>query len=399
MTESEPRSARSAPWPSRRGASLSVVAMAVVAGGVVAGPSVASAEALRIATGQPPSHAHVHGIRAYAETLKAETSLEPEVFEMSLLNLSEIPTGLRDGIAGMGNVITAYKPAEYAETNLIVNLSMLVTAGERVEMPSAAMSGAVMEYVLFDCPDCLGEFRAMNQVLLAAPSTEDYALLCTRPVHELSDFKGLSFRSGAANFGRWAEHVGGVKVSIPGNEIYEAMSQGVVDCAMLAIGDMVGANLLDVTRFVLDGVPGGVFAGIALNAVNRDLWQGLDDETRAVMIRASARLVADVLTRQHDLKREAIAAGEAAGVGFGTATPETLADYDAFVAQDVGSIAASFSDQYGLADVATKVEVASRLIEKWKALVAEAGTDPDALEQLYWTQIFSRLDPKTYAMD
>ena len=34
-------------------------------------------------------------------------------------------------------------------------------------------------------------------------------------IHSLQDMKGKRFRSGAANFGRWAESVGGVAVSMP----------------------------------------------------------------------------------------------------------------------------------------------------------------------------------------
>ena len=47
--------------------------------------------------------------------------------------------------------------------------------------------------------------------------------------------KGLKIRNGAANFGRYAEKLGAVKVAISGGEIYEAMSANAIDCAMVAI--------------------------------------------------------------------------------------------------------------------------------------------------------------------
>jgi TRAP-type C4-dicarboxylate transport system substrate-binding protein len=359
----------------------------------------AQAAEMRIAIGQPETHSHSYGLNRYAEYIEENTDIDTKVYQMSLLNLSEIPDGLRDGIVGMGNVVTAYKPAEYSEFNLIANLSMLATLGDVGEVPAAAMSGAVMEYTLFDCPECLAQFKAQNQVFLGSASTSPYILLCREPVKTLADLAGKKLRSGAANFGRWAEHVDGVKVSLPGNEIYDALSQGVVDCAMLSVTTLIEASHIDVTKALLFGVPGGVFAGLADNAVNRDVWQGLTDAEREVLIKGTAGLVADIVMYQRETELKAIELAKEKGLEIAYADDETMADYEAFVKDDLSVIAQEMSTQYGIADTDAKIATASALIEKWIGLTKDIGSgDVDALSEIYWTELLSKLDPSTYAM-
>lgn len=377
-----------------RGVRGLLLASATVAG--LAAP--AAAETVRIAVGQAGTHAHAYGLERFAETLEAETDLDTKVFGAELLNLSEVPDGLRDGIVSVGAVVTAYKPAQYTEINLIANLSMLATIGEAGDVPAAAMSGAVMEYVLFNCPECLDQFAAMNQVFLASASTSPYILLCREPVESLEAMAGKKFRSGAANFGRWAEHVGGTKVSLPGNEIYDALAQGVVDCAMLSVTTLIEASHIDVTKALLFGVPGGVFAGLAENAVNRDFWQSLSEEDRATMIKASARLAADIVMRQREVEIEATELAKSRGLQIAEADEATLADYEAFVEADLQVIAEEMAAQ-GVADAAAKVETGKALIERWKGLTKDvAAGEADKLAEIYWNEIFSKLDPATYGM-
>jgi len=372
------------------------LAMAVGLSVAVAAPS--AAETLRIAVGQAGTHAHAYGLERYAAYIVENTDLDAKVFGAELLNLSEIPGGLRDGIVAVGAVVTAYKPAEYTEMNLMGDLSMLATVGEAGDVPAAAMSGAVMEYVHFNCPECLDQFTAQNQVFLASASTSPYILLCREPVETLEAMAGKKFRSGAANFGRWAENVGGVKVSLPGNEIYDALAQGVVDCAMLSVTTLIEASHIDVTKALLFGVPGGVYAGLAENATNVDVWRGLTDEQRAVMIRASAQLAADIVMHQRNVEIEATELAKSRGLTIAEADAATLANYEEFVTSDLAVIASEMAAQ-GVQNAEAKVAQGAELIARWKELTKDiAAGDVEPLADLYWTEIFSKLDPSTYGM-
>ncbi|MDO9526059.1 MAG: hypothetical protein Q7J57_11090 [Gemmobacter sp.] len=387
------RSTQTFARPSRAAASLVGAAIAI---SVFTAP--VQAETMRLVVGQQETHAHFYGYERYAAWLKANSGIDPKVFGPSLLALPEIPNGVRDGVAGMGAVITAYFAAEFAETNLVANLSMLSTSGDTVDLPAAAMSGAMMEYVLLNCPDCLTQYKGQNQVFLGSASTSPYSLLCANPVVTLADMKGKKFRSGAANFGRWAEDVGGVKVSIPGNEIYDAMSQGVVDCAMLAVGDLIGASLADVTKAVHMGVPGGVFAGIAINNVNAGVWAKLPVTDRAAMIKGTATLVADIVTRQRQLELDAIAKANELKIAMTQADAETMTNYGVFVAGDLAVISTEFKTQYKLNDVDAKIAKVQELVTKWKGLTRDVGTDSAKLANIYWTVVLSKVDPATYGV-
>ena len=361
----------------------------------------AQADTLKVAVGFPPGSASAIGMENFAKYIEANSDLKVKVFPLSLLNLKETPPGLRDGIADIGYVLTPYYPAEYAETNLGANLPMLVTTGEQVPAPGAAMAGAMLEYVMLNCPDCLAEHKRQNQVYLGGAASTDYVLLCTNPIRTLDDVKGKKIRSGAANFGRWAEHFGATKVSIPGNDIYEAMSQGVIDCAMISAPELTNLQLMDVTKDITLRVPGGVFAGSGTSNVNRDTWMELTPDQRKVMFEAAARLLADISLDYNDLAKKNIADAKAKGIEVIEPPADMLAASEAFVKGDMDVIAEQFTSAYGLENVPAKIDTISALVEKWKGLTKDGPVteDREALAKLYWDQVFSKVDPGTYATD
>ena len=242
--------------------------------------------------------------------------------------------------------------------------------------------------------------KANNQVYLAGTATTPYRLLCTSPIGTLEELKGKRFRAGAANYARWADSLGGSSVSVPGNEIYDALSQGIVDCTMTPLGDLVGGRFVDVTDYVTLAAPGGVFSGLGAANVNRDVWQGLTDEQRAGMLRASARLAAEAVYSYIEDDGEGVAAAEEKGVEM-IEGDETLRQASAdFVAADVATISDQFTSQFNVQDVDQKIETLVGLIDKWKGLTRDLGEgDVDKLADLYWTEIISKVDPATHGMN
>ena len=135
------------------GAGLAAAVLGLSVAGFAA--SDASAKTLKAAIGLATSSAQYYAFEKFAEYVEKNSDLKIKLFSMSLLNLKETPPGVRDGIADMGFVLPPYYPAEYAENNLVSNLSMLSTTGTQVESPGAAMAGATSEYTYFQCPECL----------------------------------------------------------------------------------------------------------------------------------------------------------------------------------------------------------------------------------------------------
>jgi TRAP-type transport system periplasmic protein len=380
---------------------LSTAVAAVALGLSLSALSISDAKAktLKAAVGLATSSAQYYAFENFAKYVEERSDLKIKVFSMSLLNLKETPPGVRDGIADMGFVLPPYYPAEYAENNLVSNLSMLSTTGRQVESPGAAMAGATSEYTYFHCPECLAEYKKENQVYLGTGSSPTYIMLCTVPVRTMEDLKGKKYRSGAANFGRWAEAFGGIKVSIPGNDIYEAMGQGVIDCAMLSATELTNLSLFDLVKYVTRRIPGGVFSGVATNNVNVETWKSLTTEQRKVFLQGAAGINADLTWKYYTDAKKNLEASPAKGVEVIEPGPEIMAASDAFVKGDLKVISEQFTKDYGITNVDAKIAKIAELVEKWKTLTADIADDRDALAKLYWDQIFSKIDPATFGMN
>ena len=373
-----------------------VLALSVATAGLIAHE--VGAKSLTLAVGVGPKNSITLTMQGFADYMSEHTDLDIKVYPLSLLNLKETPLGLRDGLADIGFVLTPYYPAEYSEMNLAANLGMLSTAGVQVASPGAAIAGALSEYVL-NCEECLAEFKAQKQVYLGSGIGSTYMMLCTTPVQSVEDIKGKKFRSGSDNFSRWAEHFGGIAVSLPGNDQYEAMSQGVIDCTMASATELTNYSLFDVTKSVTLGIPGGNFAGVATNNFNIDVWRGLDDDERKAALMASARSAADLTWRYYMDSERDLAAAPEKGITVLEPSAEVRAMSDEFVTADLKVIEEQFTSGYGLDNVDEKIAEFSRLVDKWKALTAEIGGDHESLAQIYWDEIFSKVDPTTYAMN
>lgn len=358
----------------------------------------ASARTLKSAVGTATSSVQVYTHNRFAKYVEENSDLKIKVFALSLLNLKETPPGIRDGITEMGFVLPPYFPAEYANYNLAADTTMLVTRGEPLESPGMAMAGALMEYTFFNCPDCLTEFEHQGQIYLGGGSTPDYVMLCSQPIRTLDDLKGKKFRSAANNFARWAEYFGGVAVSLPANDVYEAMGQGVVDCAMMSATELSNFSLFDVTKAVTTGIPGGVFAGVATNNVNTEVWRSLTTQQRATMIKGSAYAQADFTWKFYADAKANLEAAPSKGIEIIKASPEIAAKSAEFVEQDMATTAKQYERDYGVSDAAPKIDIMRKLIKKWKPLAAGMANDPERLAQLYWDEIYSKIDPETYGM-
>lgn len=357
-----------------------------------------NAETLNAALGVGTKHSAYLAYESFADYVGQNSDLDIKVFSMSLLNLKETPPGIRDGLADLGFVTTGYFPAEYSETNLAANLSMFSTAGRRVGSPGVAMAGAMTEYV-FGCADCLAEYKEQGQVYLGSVASAPYNLLCTKPIETVADLDGSKIRSSGGNYTRWAEYMGATSVSLPAQDQYEGLSQGLIDCTMAPASDLTNQSLSDVVDFATLGVPGGVFAGAATSNFNIAVWQGLSDAQREVILRGAARMQAEMTIGLQAVSGKDVSAAPELGVQIVAPAEDLLAATDAFVLADKATIQEQFAETYGVEAAQIKINKVSALVEKWKDLTADIAEDQDALTQVFWDEIFSKIDPTAYALN
>lgn len=375
------------------------VAIAATLAAVAIAGQASAKERLNFAYGYPNTSAIGKAVDDYAAAVAERSGGEVDVtgFAMSLLSLPETSPGVRDGLADVGFVLPPYYPAEYStnlflhEMNLLINLVEEPTGKEPL-----AFSGAMLEYTFNNCPECLAENVAQNQVYTGGGVTPLYNLLCKDvKVTSIADLKGLRLRAGGAGFVRFAEAFGAQGVRLPVSEAYEALDQGIIDCAMLSAPELTNYNLHEVVTDITLAVPGGAFAGVSSANVNADRWKAMDDKAREALLWGGSHMTADTTWNFYTDDAAAIAHARENGINIHEADAELLAAVKDFARSDLDTVSTLFKDTYG---VERSYEIAADfapLLEKWNGLVTEVDSS-DALQQLFWNEVISKVDPATY---
>lgn len=371
----------------------SAAALAMLAGA-------ASAEQLNFSVGLGPGSSVTKAAEDYAGTVKemSDGELTVKVFPLELVSLPEMGPGIRDGLTDIGFMAAPYYPSEFAHTNFLAEQSMVLNLIDVDGKEGMAYAGAMSDYIINECDECRAEFEEQNHVYMGHISTTPYVMLCSEEVSTPAQLEGKRLRAGSAAYKRFAEHFGAVGVQMPASEAYEALSQGVLDCAMLSAGDLTNYRLKEVVNSVTLGVPGNVYGGTVAGNINRDAWQGLSDDDRAILLEAGAQLSADITYSYHALQESDLSDARADGKSVVEASPELTEELKTFVREDQELVAELFRTNYGVENAEGMQTEFREVLEKWVGLVKDVET-PEDLGQLYWEQVFSKLDPATYSMD
>lgn len=356
----------------------------------------AQAADLSFAGGWPPNSAPTAKIEDYAKAVEdySDGEVSVRVFPLSLLSFGEINAGLRDGIADVAGNLLAYFPAEYPTLNMLAEFSELVELEEYAgELSSLAFTGAIMDYVMNDCPACMDEMSAQNQVYLGASSTTSYALQCAVPLTSAADLEGKRLRAAGAYWTRWAESVGATPVSISINETLEGLSQGVVDCTMSNTADFVNFGFIDVVDHVYIGAPGGQFN--VPFTMNKDTWNGLSDDNKQAMMRAHAKLAADIAWVYVEEGRAGRERAPDMGIEYGSAPEDIVEMNREFIQQDKEAIGEIYNERFGIESGSEAAVALTEGLAKWSELTKDVSSGEE-LAEIYWNEIFSEIDVASY---
>ena len=346
---------------------------------------------LTFAIGLPPIHTWSKTYAYVDEVIEERTggTLGVDVYYGSLLNLKQSLTGLRDGIADAAMVVPGYHPAEMPQTNLIVDLAML---GKN----ATVLSGAVSEY-MFSCPECLAESESNGSVFVAMTANAPYMLLSVEPMATVESLKGKKIRSFSA-FGRWVEYVGGIKMSLSANDIYDALSRGTLDANLHPATELYNWNFKDVAKYVTR-LPLGTYNGNEYN-FNIDTWRSLTTEQRRQMLDIFAEGAALSTVAFQTFNDEVLNTKAAEdGIQVIAPTPELVALTEQFIAEDMANFDQMAKDNYGIQDAPARVARFQGLIDKWRGLLETIdATDVEAVTALYKAEIWDRIDAATHGM-
>ena len=359
---------------------LKLAGLAMAAGVSLAG--VAQAENLLLAPAAPGPHPAHYMYEKFAGFLEEETggAVTGTILGPEVVSLPQMKDALQTGLANIGNALPLYFSADFPVTGVAGDLALMGRSPH-------AMAWAMTEFGV-TCAPCQDEFKTFGAVFLGSGSSDVYVLLTTKPVHGADDLKGLRLRSGGAPYSRWAEHFGATPVNLPVGDTFEAMSQGTIDGTMASIVDMLSFRLVDVAKYVTM-VPLGTYHVTSNFTVAHDTWAGMSVDERSQLV-AAANRGDPQLTDRWAFQLPAAAREAVAGTEIEVIEPDAalLEASNAFAAADVAERVAAnpLSAQF------------AALVEKWTAIVAEVGEDPEALAARAQDEIWSKVDLASYGL-
>ncbi|QHQ34397.1 C4-dicarboxylate TRAP transporter substrate-binding protein [Algicella marina] len=371
--------------------SLKRTLAAAFAVSTVALATAVDARDLRVAPAAPPAHP-ANGVM-YTNFLKylpeesdgrlTGTMLGPEV-----VNLTQMKDALQSQVAEIGNLLPLYFPADLPMMSVTGQVSLI---GKNPQ----AMGAAVTEYIV-NCTPCQEEMRALGFVFLGSGASDVYEFITTKPVRTADDLKGLRLRSGGAPWGRLAEKFGAVPVQMSVFDQFEAMSQGTIDGTMASVGDLLAFRLVEVAKNITFA-PIGMYISTSNFTTSKAAWDSLSVEDRAALTRAANRANADFTHRWGtEIPEIAEKAAQDAGIEMVEADASLVQAIEEFVEADIETAGTFSQEQFGIADAPEQISAFLELVDKWEAIADELDSDPAAMTERVYQEVWSKVDYATY---
>jgi TRAP-type C4-dicarboxylate transport system substrate-binding protein len=351
-----------------------------------------SATEMRVSIFAGPNHAIMtHGYPRFIKGVEADSKGDIKVKMFvggQLLGAQAMLGGLRDGVADAGFMVLPYWPAQLPISKFVADLGFLGTDG-------AAMAGALSEFKLLSCPDCVQEFAAQGVVYGGAFATPPYALLTRTKVSTLDEVKGKKLRSGGPLWNRWAAAVGAVPSSVPADDMYDSISRGVLDGTMVSVASLKNYQLWDVTKHVTLanlGTYSGTPASLSLA-----FWRKLSPAGRSAILANLAHVNAGTTIGYWENDDEVMKAADSKGVKIYKPDATLAKATQDFAAKDLAMVVAE-AGKANIKNAEQKFEAFKGIAAKWHKLAPEAGYNHDKLVALFNREIFSKLDSAKYGM-
>ncbi|CZF82982.1 Alpha-keto acid-binding periplasmic protein TakP precursor [Grimontia celer] len=165
----------------------------------------------------------------------------------------------------------------------------------------------------------------------------------TKEMNSLDDFKGLKIRFAGIG-GKVLQKAGASVTVLPGGEIFPALEKGAIDASefsMPAIDSLMGFDKIAKNNYF----PGWHQTFTASHLViNKDVWNALEESTKATIDMACTAGTFRALTRGESLQGEVLAGFEEKGVTARTLNPELLQSLHSLSTEVMQEIADSDPD-------------------------------------------------------
>ena len=132
-------------------------------------------------------------------------------------------------------------------------------------------------------------------------------LFCKKPIAQLADVKGLKVRVTDQIMAKFLESLGATPVPMGFSEVHQALSLGVVDCAVTGPSS---ANSASWTEIVTHQLPLGFQMGFNGYAISMKTWNRLKPDQQAKLQAAFTELTNDIWKYSEELYQDALRCNE-----------------------------------------------------------------------------------------
>jgi len=371
----------------------STLAAVAACGLLVAGGAQAQTMELKLTTASGPKSAFTtHGHQVFVDAVEKASNGQIKIRMFvggTLLNYKATLNGLRDQVADIGFIVSAYFPAELKNANMIADLAMLGTS-------ATVMAATTTEFNLLHCGDCLKELAAQGAVDLGTTSNPPYRIISRKPIRTLDDMKGVKLRAGAGVWNRFLTHFGATPVSMAADEIYQAMSAGAADGTIHPPANMKSYAYWDVAKYVTMADL-GTFHSMSFIAFGKPTWNKLSPAQRRIMLDNAASAHAGTAVGATAQDDEAIAEAKSKGVTVITMPPDMAKAFRDWAINDF-KVIAELNEKAGVTNAAAKIAKFNELYDKWTRIIGPNDRDPVFIAAAMKREIFDKIDAGTHGM-
>ena len=251
------------------------VAVALLVAAWLCAPGLASAQEIKLKLSHflPVAHNHhVNVIMPWVEEVKQKTNGRVEITIFPGASLCKPPQQYdcaKSGIADLAWAVTGWTPARFPMSSVI-------------ELPYMHRSAVVGSQMLADLwPKYLAKEYDDVYVLYMNVHPAGHIHTHSKLVRTLDDFKGMKIRTPTAVVGDILDSLGATKVGMPANQIYEAMSNKVVDGFGMPYEALPPFKLIEVSRYHTEV---GMYTTAFAMFMNKAKFDSLPPDVKRVLI-------------------------------------------------------------------------------------------------------------------
>ena len=220
---------------------------------------------ITVATGHPPV---IPWVRVLRDQFIPEVNKQLEgsghkivwnqAYGSTIVKLGGELDAIQKGIVDMSIVGATFHPAKLNLLNVAYYHPFSSLSVEATVKTVDAMYAKV--------PEMRKLWESNNATYLAGVGVDAFSLFTTKPVHQLSDLKGLKVGGVGPNL-NWLRGTGAVGVVVTPNTIYNDLQAGVYDGLLIAVSQGSSLKLHEVAPYMLKAdIQAAYWAGLVINS-------------------------------------------------------------------------------------------------------------------------------------